>query len=53
MKEILSYSNSPDERITSQELILSMGNDLNKPKAPSDIRADSISMYPNMQYKPD
>lgn len=53
MKEILDYANSPDERITSQSLILSMGNDLNKPKHPSDIRSDSMSMYPNMQYKPD
>ena len=53
MKEILDYSNSPDERVTSHEVILSMGNDVNKPKHPSDIRSDSLSMYPNMQYKPD
>ena len=46
------YSNSPDERVTSEKVIFSMGNDLNKPKHPSDLRADSFSMYPNMQYDP-
>ena len=45
------YSNTPDEQITPAKTIFSMGNDLNKPKHPSDIRADSFSMYPNMQYK--
>jgi hypothetical protein len=47
------FANSPDEQITPSEVIFSMGNDLNKPKHPSDIRADSISMYPNMQYNPE
>ena len=46
------YSNSPDERVTSEKVIFSMGNDLNKPKHPSDLRANSFSMYPNMQYDP-
>lgn len=45
------YSNSPDERYTDEKVLFSIGNDLNKPKHPSDIRSDSLSMYPNMQYK--
>ena len=46
------YSNSPDEMTAPIDTILSIGNDINKPKHPSDLRSDSISMYPNMQYKP-
>ncbi len=46
------YSNSPDERVTSEKVIFSIGNDLNKPKHPSDLRSDTFSMYPNMQYDP-
>lgn len=46
------YSNSPDESVTPIDTILSVGNDINKPKHPSDLRADSFSMYPNMQYNP-
>jgi hypothetical protein len=45
------YSNTPDERVTSSKVIFSIGDDINKPKHPSDIRSDSLSMYPNMQYK--
>jgi hypothetical protein len=51
-EEETQYSNSPDEHYTHKDTLLSMGNDLNKPKHPSDIRADSVSMYPNMQYDP-
>jgi len=46
------FSNSPDEQITPASTILSMGNDINKPKHPSDLRADSFSLYPNTQYDP-
>lgn len=45
-------SNSPDTLIVPTDTILSMGNDLNKPKHPSDLRADSFSLYPNTQYDP-
>jgi hypothetical protein len=45
------YSNSPDEFYTNEKTLFSIGNDLNKPKHPSDLRADSVSLYPNMQYK--
>lgn len=46
------YSNSPDENYTDEKVIFSIGNDLNKPKHPSDLRSDSFSMYPNTQYNP-
>jgi hypothetical protein len=46
------YSNSPDELVTPIDTILSVGNDINKPKNPSDLRTDSFSLYPNMQYNP-
>ena len=49
---IEQYSNSPDELYVGNRTILSVGNDINKPKHPSDLRADSFSMYPNMQYDP-
>ena len=45
------YSNSPDEQITPTSTIMSMGNDVNKPKNPADIRANSISMYPDWQAR--
>jgi len=46
------FSNSPDEMYTDEKVLFSIGNDLNKPKHPSDLRTDSFSMYPNMQYNP-
>lgn len=48
-----TLANSPDIMIVPTDTILSLGNDVNKPKHPSDLRADSISMYPNMQYNPE
>ena len=49
---IEKYSNSPDEMYVSDKTIMSIGNDINKPKHPSDLRTDSISLYPNLQYDP-
>lgn len=49
--ETLQYSNTPDEQVTPIKTILSLGNDVNKPKNPADIRSDSFSMYPNWQAK--
>lgn len=46
------YANSPDEMYTDKDTLFSIGNDINRPKHPSDLRSDSISMYPNMQYNP-
>lgn len=46
-----NYSNSPDEHITPVDTILSMGNDLNYPKHPADIRVSTVALYPNTAYK--
>ena len=45
------YANTPDEHVTSIKTILSLGNDVNSPKNPADIRADSFSMYPDWQAR--
>jgi hypothetical protein len=47
----LQYSNSPDEQITPTDTILSIGNDVNKPKHPADIRVSTVALYPNTAYK--
>ena len=49
--EAQQYSNSPDELVIPTSTILSIGNDVNKPKNPADIRADSFSMYPDWQAR--
>jgi hypothetical protein len=47
------YSNQPQERIASIEAVTTdAGGGVNGPKHPADMRADSISMYPNYQHKP-
>jgi hypothetical protein len=47
------YSNQPQERIASIEAVTTdAGGGVNGPKHPADMRADSISMYPNHQHKP-
>lgn len=45
------FANAPGEHISDIQSVLAAGNDLNKPKHPSDMRSDSISMYPNYQAK--
>jgi hypothetical protein len=45
------YSNQPDEVVVPVATVIAGGTDLNAPKNPADIRADSISMYPNHQHK--
>lgn len=45
------YSNTPDEHITPTDTILSIGNDVNKPKHPADIRVSTVALYPNTSYK--
>lgn len=51
--ETLQYSNTPDEQITPTNTILSIGNDVNKPKHPADIRVSSVALYPGAAYKGD
>lgn len=47
------YDNSPAEAIASIEAVTSnAGGGWNGPKNPADMRADSISMYPNYLHKP-
>ena len=46
------FSNSPDELYVHTDTVLSVGNDVNKPKHPSDLRSNSFSLYPNAQYDP-
>ncbi len=45
------YSNSPDEHITPTDTMLSIGNDVNKPKHPADIRVSTVALYPDTAYK--
>jgi hypothetical protein len=46
------YDNSPAEVTAGIESVTTdAGGGWNGPKNPSDIRADSVSMYPNFQAK--
>jgi hypothetical protein len=46
-------ANSPDTIMATVDMITKdAGGGVNGPKHPSDLRADSISMYPNFQAKP-
>jgi hypothetical protein len=45
------YSNSPEERVADVDAVIASGDDVHKSKHPSDLRADSISMFPNFQAK--
>jgi len=52
--EKLGYDNSPDPHIQGVASVTTdAGGGLNGPKQPSDLRADSISMYPNHQHRPE
>lgn len=47
------YDNSPAEVVAGIEAVTThAGGGWNGPKNPADIRADSISMYPNYQNNP-
>lgn len=52
-KEEPTLSNSPDEQTLDAKTMFSMGDDLNKPKNPADIRTNAPSMYPGHQHKAD
>ena len=44
------YSNEPQERIAGIEAVTTdAGGGVNGPKNPADMRANSVSMYPNYQ----
>jgi hypothetical protein len=51
-KQAQMYDNSPAEVVAGIESVTTnAGGGLNGPKNPADIRADSVSMYPNFQAK--
>lgn len=45
------YTNSPVEKYATIDAVTAAGDDVHKSKNPADIRANSISMYPNFQAK--
>lgn len=46
------YSNSPDTHVQGLDAVTTAaGGGLNGPKNPADLRADSLSMFPNFQAK--
>jgi hypothetical protein len=51
--QLAGFANKPDELYAdAAKVTIDAGGGLNGPKHPSDIRADSFSMYPNFQAKP-
>lgn len=47
------YNNSPDARVFDVKTVtVDAGGGMNGPKQPSDLRGDSISLYPNYQHIP-
>jgi hypothetical protein len=42
------YSNSPEEMTAPIDAVLASGDDVHKSKHPSDMRSDSVSMYPGL-----
>lgn len=47
------YANAPHEVKQPIATIIAQGDDVNKPKHPSDIRTNAPSMYPGHQHKAD
>lgn len=48
------YDNSPDPQVQGiSSVTTDAGGGWNGPKNPADIRADSVSMYPNHQHRPE
>lgn len=47
-----TYANEPSEQIADiGSVTTDAGGGVNGPKHPADIKSNSISMYPNLQYK--
>lgn len=42
------YSNSPEEMIAPIDAVLASGDDVHRSKHPSDMRSDSVSLYPGL-----
>lgn len=49
------YDNSPDTHVQGIDSVTTAAGlgGLNGPKNPADIRADSVSMYPNHSHRPE
>ena len=43
------FGNTPTEKYAGIDAVTANGADINKSKHPSDIRSNSVSMYPNYQ----
>lgn len=51
--DVKQYSNSPRERVADISAVTTgAGDGWMGPKNPSDLRSDSVSMYPNYQRRP-
>lgn len=50
--EITEFANTANEKYADIDAVLASGTDLLKSKNPSDIRANSLSMYPLYQHDP-
>lgn len=46
-----NFENEPNEKYSGIDAVLASGDDVHRSKRPSDIRSDSVSMYPNFQAK--
>ena len=44
----VEYSNSPEEMTAPIDAVLASGDDVHKSKHPSDMRSDSVSLYPGL-----
>jgi hypothetical protein len=52
-KQQQMYDNSPDVHVSGVAAVTTdAGGGWNGPKHPADLRADSVSMYPNHQHRP-
>lgn len=45
------FSNTPVPKVSDISAVIMSGDDVNKSKHPSDLRSDSVSLYPNFQAK--
>ncbi len=47
-----AYENQPHEKYAGVDAVIAAGDDVHRSKHPSDIRSDSVSMYPMFQGRP-
>lgn len=45
------FSNSPEEKVAGIDAVIQSGDDVHRSKHPSDMRSDSVSLYPMYQAK--